>query len=224
MSADNRHTNNKRALIFDFDGLILDTETAEVEIWTELYSQVGLSFNMDAYMHLVGANGERGFHPADPISDRPGEERSNDQVRVEHRRLAWEKTLKLQPLEGVVDLIHSAKTKGYTLAIGSSANYDWVSTHLKRLGLFEYFDTIVTFDDVEEAKPAPDIYLKVLEKLNISGDQAIVLEDSYNGVLAARRAGIRAVAVPNPITKDQDFSLAESVLDSMRDIDLNNYF
>lgn len=213
----------KKALIFDFDGLILDTETAEVEIWNELYAQVGLTFNMDAYIGLVGSNGPRDYDPAQPLADREGETRSFDQISREFRQTAYSHAEKQEAMDGVIDLIKNAKAKGYLLAVGSSADYSWVSPHLNRLGIFDEFDAIVTFEDVERAKPAPDIFLKVLEKLGISPGNAIVLEDSQNGILAAHRAGIRAIAVPNPITIVQDFSLATAVVPSLTGFDPDEY-
>ncbi len=221
MSGDN---SAKRALIFDFDGLILDTETAEVEIWNDFYAQVGLTFTMDAYINAIGSNSPEDFHPAILLADREGEERSFEQIRQDFRKIAYLRCEQLEAMDGVVDLIKNAKTKGYFLAVGSSASYSWVQTHLNRLGLFYAFDVIVTFDDVENAKPAPDIYLKVLEKLDVSAEDALVFEDSQNGVLAAHRAGIRAIAVPNPITSIQDFSLATAVLPSLANFNPDQYF
>ena len=221
MSGDN---SAKRALIFDFDGLILDTETAEVEIWNDFYAKVGLTFTMDAYINAIGSNSPEDFHPAILLADREGEERSFEQIRQDFRKIAYLRCEQLEAMDGVVDLIKNAKTKGYFLAVGSSASYSWVQTHLNRLGLFYAFDVIVTFDDVENAKPAPDIYLKVLEKLDVSAENALVFEDSQNGVLAAHRAGIRAIAVPNPITSIQDFSLATAVLPSLANFNPDQYF
>lgn len=214
----------KRALIFDFDGLILDTETAEVRIWHDLYAQVGLTFDMDAYIGVVGSNGSRDHDPAQALADREGEERSFTQIRNDFRQLAYRHVEVLEPLPGVVNLINTAKAKGYLLAVGSSAAYSWVHTHLTRLGLADNFDVIVTFDDVENAKPSPDIFLKVLERLDISAQNALVFEDSQNGVLAAHRAGIRAIAIPNPITIIQDFPLATSVVPSLEGFDPDEYF
>ncbi|MDD2521606.1 MAG: HAD-IA family hydrolase [Anaerolineaceae bacterium] len=221
MPGDNR---DKRALIFDFDGLILDTETAEVEIWHDLYSQVGLTFDMEAYQGVVGSSGARGFDPAQPLADLESETRSFEQIRKDFRQIAYRRCEELDVMEGVVDLISRAKAKGYLLGLGSSAATLWVKTHLTRLGLFDQFDTIVTSEDVEYAKPAPDIFLRVLENLDVLAINALVLEDSYNGVLAAHRAGIRAIVVPNPITKDQDFSLATAVVPSLVGFDPDEYF
>lgn len=221
MSGDN---SAKHALIFDFDGLILDTESAEVEIWNDFYAKVGLTFTMDAYINAIGSNSPEDFHPAILLADREGEERSFEQIRQDFRKIAYLRCEQLEAMDGVVDLIKNAKTKGYFLAVGSSAAYSWVQTHLNRLGLLDAFDAIVTFDNVERAKPAPDIYLKVLETLGVSPENALVFEDSQNGVLAAHRAGIRAIAVPNPITAIQDFFLATAVLPSLANFNPDQYF
>ena len=96
--------------------------------------------------------------------------------------------------------------------------------HLKRLGIFERFGSIVSSSDVKDAKPAPDIFLKVLEDLGVEAENALVLEDSNNGVVAAHRAGIRVVAVPNEVTRGQDFSLAAAIIPSLEMLDLDAFF
>ena len=221
MSEDN---STIRALIFDFDGLILDTETAEVQIWDDLYSQVGLTFDKDAHRAAVGTSGFRDPDPAQTLADREGETRSFEQIRKDFRQITYLHVQNLEAMDGVVDLIRRAIAKGYLLAVGSSSSFSWVQNNLTHLGLFDEFDTIVTFDDVENAKPSPDIFLKVLEKLEVSAKDALVFEDSQNGVLAAHRAGIRAIAVPNSITDIQDFSLATAVVSSLAGFEPDLYF
>lgn len=221
MSEDNL---SRRALIFDFDGLILDTETDEVKILQCMYAQAGLTFDLDAHRAVVGTNGSRDHDPVQALADREGETRSFEQIRKDFRQTTYHHAQKLEAMDGVVDLIRNAKAKGYLLAVGSSATYSWVNTHLTRLGLRAAFDAIVTFDDVENAKPAPDIFLKVLEVIGVHPEKALVLEDSQNGVLAAHRAGIRAIAVPNSITAVQDFSLATAVVSTLAGFDPELYF
>jgi putative hydrolase of the HAD superfamily len=99
-------------------------------------------------------------------------------------------------------MIKQAKENGLQVAIGSSSPHSWVDEHAKRLGIFDYFDHIVCQDDVlsGRSKPYPDIFLKALDQLDVQKDAAVVFEDSPNGVLAARRAGIFVVGVPNPMT------------------------
>ena len=214
----------KKATIFDFDGLILDTESAELVIWTKLYAEHGMVFDEQSYNLVIGSDGTHGFDPAKAMADRPGENRSPDEIRSDMRAISYEYAQSLQPLPGVLELIERARKEGFLIAIGSSAVDKWINTHLSRLGLLEKFDTIVTSDEVKSAKPSPDIFLKVLEKLDVHTENALVLEDSHNGVLAAHRAGIKAIAVPNAVTKTQDFNLASAVLESLVNFDSQKYF
>ena len=214
----------KKAIIFDFDGLILDTESAELVIWTKLYAEQGLVFDEQSYNLVIGSDGTHGFDPAKALAERPGENRHIEEIRSYMRAISYDYAQSLQALPGVLDLIERAQEKGYSIAIGSSSVDKWVNTHLSRLGLLEKFDTIVTSDEVKSAKPSPDIFLKVLEKLGVQPEDAVVLEDSYNGILAAHRAGIKAVAIPNPVTKFQDFCLATDVIESLVDFEPTKYF
>jgi HAD superfamily hydrolase (TIGR01509 family) len=214
----------KKAIIFDFDGLILDTESAELVIWTKLYAEHGLVFDEQSYNLVIGSDGTHGFDPAKALAERPGENRDVEEIRSHMRAISYENAQSLQPLPGVLELIERAREEDYLIAIGSSSVDKWVNTHLSRLGLLEKFDTIVTSDEVKNAKPSPDIFLKVLEKLDVQPKNAIVLEDSQNGVLAAHRAGIKAIAVPNPVTKSQDFSLASEILESLLNFNPAKYF
>ena len=125
---------------------------------------------------------------------------------------------------GVVEVLDEARQRGILTAVGSSSPCDWVKGHLERLSLFERFETVVTYDDVNEPKPSPEIFELVLKRLDVKPDDALVLEDSANGVLAASRANIRVVAVPNSVTEVMDFSLANEVLGSLLELDLNRYF
>jgi len=214
----------KKAIIFDFDGLILDTESAELVIWTKLYAEKGLVFDEQSYNLVIGSDGITGFDPAKALAERPGENRDPDEIRSHMRAISYDYAQTLQPLPGVLELIDRAREEGFLIAIGSSSVDKWINTHLSRLGLLGKFDVTVTSDQVKSAKPSPDIFLKVLEKLDVSSEDAIVLEDSYNGILAAHRAGIRAIAIPNPVTKFQDFSLASDVLESLVGFEPAKYF
>jgi len=212
------------ALIFDFDGLILDTETPEMSAWQELFAQVGARFDPQAYLSIIGTFASKGYQPAEELAGlmNHGTTPQALQALVNARTLA---VINQEPaLPGVIELIDKAKQARLKLGVGSSSPEEWVKGHLWRLGLLEQFDTIVTFDDVQVSKPAPDIFLRVLANLGVTADQALVLEDSYNGIIAARQAGIRAVAVPNPVTQGQDFSLAEEVLPSLQALQLEKYF
>ncbi len=191
-----------KALIFDFDGLILDTETPEVLVWQSIYRDHGFELPVDEWEKTVGGYGISNFDAAEHLSLLSSGKLDPISMRARYRKEADEIIHTSPILPGVLDMIAHAKENGLQVAIGSSSPHAWVDTHAKRLGIFEYFDHVICGDDVQagRTKPNPDIYLKALEKLQVQNNEAIVFEDSPNGVLAARRAGIFVVAVPNPLT------------------------
>lgn len=213
-----------KAVLFDFDGLILDTETPEVLTWQEIFAQVGLDFDLEAYLQIVGSFASQAYQPRELLRAHLGDEQRLATL-LEHYRANTRALIDAQPvLPGAPQVIVSAKRMGLLVAIGSSSPRAWVHGHLQRLGLFKEFDTIVTFDDVAQPKPSPEIFQLALSRLGVHPANALVLEDSHNGILAAQRAGIRAVAVPNFVTKSQDFSLAQEALPSLEALDLAKYF
>jgi len=191
-----------KALIFDFDGLILDTETPEVLVWQSIYKEHGFELPVHEWEKTVGGYGISNFNAADHLSLLSSGRLDSVSLRCRYRKEADEIIHASSILPGVVNLIEQAKENGLQVTIGSSSPHSWVDAHANRLGIFHYFDHIICADDVApgRTKPNPDIYLKALEQLNVTNDAAVVFEDSLNGVLAARRAGIFVVAVPNPLT------------------------
>jgi HAD superfamily hydrolase (TIGR01509 family) len=191
-----------KALIFDFDGLILDTETPEVLVWQSIYKDHGFELPVDEWEKTIGGYGVSNFDAAEYLSLLSSGQLDIASLRIRYRKEA-DAIIHASPvLPGVINMIEETKKFGLQVAIGSSSPHSWVDTHAKRLGIFEYFDRIICADDVlpGRTKPNPDIYLKALEQLNVKNDAAVVFEDSPNGVLAAQRAEIFVVAVPNPLT------------------------
>ena len=189
-----------RALIFDFDGLIIDSESTDFITWQEVYRSYGLELTFEQWAKGVGSSID--LH--DPYAElvvASGHRADREQVRqVQLRR--WVELTSQQPLlPGVSETIRQGRQMGLKLAIASSARRVWIDGHLSRFGLAAAFDCICTSEDVKHTKPEPDLYLAALRKLDITADQAVVFEDSANGIMAAKRAGIFAVAVPNPMTQ-----------------------
>lgn len=193
-----------KALIFDFDGLILDTETPEVLIWQSIYRDHGFELPVDEWAKTIGGWGISDFDAAVHLSFLSQGRLDTDSLRERHREESAKIVHASPILPGVIPMIEQAKKNGLKVAIGSSSPHSWVDTHLKRLGIFDYFDCVICQEDVlpGRSKPHPDIFLKALEKLNVKRDEAVVFEDSSNGVLAAQRAGIFVVGVPNPLTAE----------------------
>lgn len=211
-----------RALIFDFDGLILDTETPDYTAWRDIYEEHNCVLPLDRYLTIIGTSlDDAGFAPAGYLVELVGAEL--DVAGLEARaRLQRLERINAQPvLPGVVEQIEAAERHGLKLAVASSSGRDWVERHLRRVGLLQRFDAVVTGDEVERVKPAPDLFETALAALGVAPQEAIVFEDSAHGVEAATVAGIYTVAVPNTLTRHSDLNGADLQLASLADITLD---
>ncbi|HEX6271096.1 MAG TPA: HAD family phosphatase [Anaerolineales bacterium] len=211
-----------RALIFDFDGLILDTETPEYQVWQAIYREHGFELPHAEWGKIIGGAGLSNFDAAEHLSFLSQGQLDSvslrDRFRSESHALIHSQSI----LPGVMDYIHEAKRLDLKLAIASSSQHFWVDTHAKRLDIFHHFDALICGDDVGSGrtKPYPDLFLKALDRLKIRKEEAIVFEDSPNGVKAAKRAGIFVVAVPNPLTSMLLIEGADLKLDSLNALSL----
>ena len=207
-----------RAIVFDFDGLILDTEEPVYRSWLEVYEAHGEELPFERWVQIVGST-TTGFHPQHHLEERLGRSLPKE---VLDRRIGrrTELVLAQKLLPGVVQHIDQAKALGLKVGVASSSTAEWVRGHLARLGILEKFDCLRCRDDVGNAKPEPDLYIAVLDCLGVSASEAIAIEDSPNGVMAAKRAGLRCVAIPNSITAKLDLSGADVLLSSLAEITL----
>jgi HAD superfamily hydrolase (TIGR01509 family) len=207
-----------RAVIFDFDGLILDTEEPVYRSWLEVYQAHGEELPFERWVQVVGSS-TIGFHPQHHLEERLGRPLPKEVLdrRVGRRT---ELVLAKKLLPGVVERIDEAHTLGLKVGVASSSSTEWVSGHLARLGILERFDCLRCQDDVANVKPEPDLYLAVLDCLGVPASDAIAVEDSPNGLAAAKRAGMRCIAIPNSITARLDLSSADVILASLADITL----
>jgi HAD superfamily hydrolase (TIGR01509 family) len=207
-----------RAVVFDFDGLILDTEEPVYRSWLEVYEAHGEELPFERWVQIVGST-TTGFHPQHHLEERLGRTLPKEVLdrRVGRRT---ELVLAQKLLPGVVEHIEAAKSMGLKVGVASSSTRDWVRGHLARLGILESFDCLRCRDDVASAKPEPDLYIAVLDCLGVLASEAIAVEDSPNGVMAAKRAGLRCVAIPNSITARLDLGQADLVLGSLADLTL----
>lgn len=211
-----------QALIFDFDGLILDTETPDYLIWKNIYSENGFDFPHNDWGKIIGGNGLLDFDAADNLSRLSQGRLDSASLRARHsfESLAAIRSQTVMP--GIMDMIRAAKARRMKLAIASSSSHAWVDTHAKRLGIFDLFDAVVAADDVGagRTKPNPDLFLAALKRLQASKETAVVFEDSPNGVKAANRAGVFVVAVPNPVTSLLSIEGADLIVKSLADLSL----
>ena len=207
------------AVIFDFDGLLVDTETPEFQAWQEIYSEHGCSLSFSAWEVCIGTSVDA-FDPILYLEEQVGGPVDRKVVADRHRNRFHELAYAEPLMDGVESVIGEANRLELKLAIGSSARREWIESHLADKGILPKFDCIKTSEDVQKVKPAPDLFLAVLQELKLPPERAIVLEDSRNGIKAARQAGIYAIAVPNPTTRQMTMDGANEVLDSLTDLDL----
>ncbi len=206
-----------RALIFDFDGLIVDTETPIVDAWVQVHERAGVTYSRDHALNIVG-HADVDYDPWVAF----GPEADRLALEEEHSRLRRE-LLNAQPiLPGVLDLLAAARARGLPLGIASNSPHSWVDHHLRRIGLYECFDVIRCRDDVARGKPEPEIYLSAAAALGVRPCDAVAFEDSLPGSEAARRAGLFCVVAPNPSTRHHQFPHASLLVESLADVTLDS--
>jgi HAD superfamily hydrolase (TIGR01509 family) len=208
-----------KALIFDFDGLILNTEVPEYQSWQEIYRAFGCSLPLSKWAECIGSSSDA-FDPCGYLAQQLGRPVDRVAVRAKQRTRFSELMADQSILPGVERCIFKARELGLKLGLASSSSRSWVTGYLAQLKLEAYFDSIKCGDDVERAKPDPALYLATLRALEVKAHEAIALEDSPNGVLAAKRAGIFCVAVPNALTQQLPFDLADLQISSLAELSL----
>jgi HAD superfamily hydrolase (TIGR01509 family) len=208
------------AIVFDFDGLILDTETTSFRAWVETYAEYGCTLVEDDWARHIGTI--NGFDPYGTLCARatrpvPAE----DALRASKRGREAE-LVAAEPLRpGVLAWLDEAAALELGIGIASSSPTHWIDGHLTRLDIATRFAVVTCCDDDRPPKPAPDVYLAACEALGVSPSAALAVEDSAHGVAAAKAAGLWCVAVPNPLTKSLDFSAADVLLESLADASLS---
>ena len=208
-------------LLFDFDGLLIDTETPSRRAYEELYREHGHELPLDMWATLVGTIGAE-FDPDAHLEELVGRPLDREQLTARRR----ERELALCDLEdlrpGIEEYLAEAEQLGLKTAIVSSSTREWIARHLERLGRVNGWGAIVAADgDVTRAKPEPTLYLEALDILGLQPNEAIAFEDSLNGIRAAKGAGLFVVAVPNPITETFALDEADLLLDSLEELPLD---
>jgi HAD superfamily hydrolase (TIGR01509 family) len=216
----NNHTNASRslrpaitALIFDFDGLLVDTETPAFESWRALYAEHGHELTLDLWKDALGTS--HGFDALGHLAGLVGEEFDRDGTLA--RRMEQKRMMSMdQPLlPGVRELLDQARMLGMPCAVASSSGRNWIDGWLRLHEIAAYFACVRTADDVAMTKPAPDLFLGAAACMGVAPEACLVFEDSPNGILAAHAAGMRCVAVPGPITRRLTLPPADLTLPSL---------
>lgn len=194
-------TSGFRAIVFDFDGLILDTESPDFVAWSEVYAEHDRELEFDDWVRNVGLGAKDvRFSPLDSLQAQVLNRLDEEGINARRRQRYLELVHAQQILPGVEAAIAAAKRLDMKLAVASSSDCAWVTGHLLRLNLFHSFDVIRCADHVQHTKPHPELYLAAVNALGVEPHDAVAFEDSSHGVTAAKAAGLYAVAIPNSAT------------------------
>jgi HAD superfamily hydrolase (TIGR01509 family) len=207
------------AVLFDMDGVIIDSEPIHYQLSKLYYAELGLNITDEEYYTFVGIGDKEIFTR---LKEKYGLKLKVDEMVETYQQRYIEHLQELKderPIRGVDILIKDIYNRGFHLALGSSATRRNIEAVLEYFKLREYFDVIVSGCEVEKSKPSPDIYVQAAKKLGVDPSGCIVIEDSSNGVRAAKSAGMKCIAYKNPNSGEQDISLADIIIDSFEGLD-----
>lgn len=213
-------TRTLQLIVFDFDGLIIDTESAILDAWRDAYDHCGRPFPHHTFQEMIG-RADHPFDPWDDILSNGDQFASREELDTRFNRINEGLIAESPVLPGVIERLFEARARGIPVAVASSSSHSWVDRHLKERDLFQHFDLVRCRDDVARAKPWPDLYLSVLDHFGVPASRAVAFEDSLNGMTAAKKAGMTCIVIPNGTTRTHDFSAADKVLRTLDEIDLD---
>lgn len=205
-----------KAAIFDMDGLILDSERTVLKCWEKVQISHGLPDIMPFAVSVIGKNKKATLEEFTRVFGLPAEPYEAE-ARAVYNDMAAKGLVPLKP--HTIELLSSMKNAGMKLAIASSSLRSEVEPQMKKLGAFEYFDAAVCGDQVTRSKPDPEIFLLACDALGVKPEEAVGLEDSFNGVRACKASGLYTVMVPDIIQPDDEMrELADVILPSLKDV------
>jgi HAD superfamily hydrolase (TIGR01509 family) len=215
--AEQRSRMQTSAILFDFDGILVDTEWAIYQAWLKTFRDHGQDLPLALYTRCIGSDFDA-WSPKIHLEDLT--KLGFDWVKMDtERQVEIRAELEQEgPIEGVVELLTGIAERRIPQAVVSSSSHGWVDGWLDKLGLRGFFADVVCKGDAPRIKPAPDLYLAAANRLGVRPDQCLVIEDSLNGLISAHAAGMKAWIVPNRVTAGLDFSLADKVFGSFREL------
>ena len=204
----------KEAALFDFDGTIVDTEWSIYQEVLVIFQREGQELPLEKYSQCIGSSYEE-WSPQTYLEELTGKKYDWESIREERNKRIRARLENEGLMAGVIESLEATKRAGLRLGVVSSSSHEWVDNWLEKLGLGECFETVTCREDAEKIKPAPDLFLKGAERMACAPEACLVIEDSRNGMLAAKEAGMSVVVVPNRVTEVSDFSEAEYRISSL---------
>jgi HAD superfamily hydrolase (TIGR01509 family) len=202
------------AVIFDFDGVVLNTEEPEFLAWQQIYKQYGSDLSLNEWQITIGTR--KAFDPYSDLKSKTTYELPDiEEIYQKKRTIVTELLESQKPMDGVLEWLKDANEKGLKIGMASSSSQAWLEHHLTRLNIRHYFSAVVGYSTLVRPKPYPDSYLKACEILKVKPQNAFAIEDSTHGIKAAKLAGLKVIAVPHKLTQDTDLSEADLIVDSL---------
>ncbi|SDS69977.1 putative hydrolase of the HAD superfamily [Paenibacillaceae bacterium GAS479] len=211
-----------KAVIFDFDGLIIDTETPSYHAFDRIYREHGAELPLETFAQCIGTTfANAAFDPYDYLQQTIGRPIERQLIQTRYEEIYLEIVGESSVLPGVKGNLRRARELGLKIGLASSSSWGWIQPLLQKHNLAESFDSFLTKNKVKRVKPDPELYLASLEALGVQGGEAVSFEDSLNGFTAASAAGLRTVVIPNEVTRHMSFPGADLQLKSMADMTLD---
>lgn len=203
-----------KAIIFDFDGLIVDTETIWFHSFRDAVREYGGDLPLEEFAKCIGTTDDVLYeYLNEQLKEKFDKHALKEKVKILHK----EKMKIPEARDGVKEYLQEAREMGLKIALASSSSKEWVIPFLKELQIRDYFEVIKTTEDVEKVKPDPALYRVAIEDLGVDSSEAVVFEDSLNGLKAAIAAGLTCVVVPNDVTRNLPFENHHLRIESMKD-------
>ncbi len=211
-----------KAVIFDMDGVIIDSEPMYNKIHAEMLRDFGITKFLDKPEDYTGMTSAAVFLATKKLYQL---KQSVAELAAYQRATILQEINKLhdEPIDGIRELLIALKAQKIKTAIASSSERTFINAVVDKFGLHAYFDVIVSGDDIKYSKPAPDIFLKAAKHLAVSPVDCLVIEDSKNGTIAAKAANMRCIGFANPNSGNQDLSHADKIVNYISEIDLTQY-
>ena len=209
-----------KAVIFDMDGVIIDSEPIHSRVKMDTFAHFGIPFHEEDLARYMGRTSNAIFGETLAKEGRT-DIKPEDMAAYKHAHyLEILQSGEIAPVTGSVELIKSLHEAGFPLALATSSNVWVMNTVLDAFGIRPYFSSILSGGELTESKPHPAIYLISAERLGVKPAECLVIEDTTNGIMAAKRAGMNCVAYRNPHSGNQDLSLADEIVDSLSEIEV----
>ena len=206
-----------KAVFFDFDGILVDTEWAIYQAWLKCFLLENQPLPLEIYTRCIGSDFAT-WSPKKHLEELTGKTFDWETLDAQRQKEIVADLSEEGVMPGGRELLDLLRDRGIPMAVVSSSSHFWVDGWLNKLGIFSYFDHVVCRGDAPRIKPAPDLWIEAAKRFSLESALCLAIEDSHNGVISAKEAGLQVWAVPNRVTQCLDFAQADRVFSSLTEV------